>query len=69
MIAGEAEKAREKTNEAAIVFGNGGGQIIVGDFTRHSAQHVECVNVTAGEGFKAPAVGEFDIERPAVRIS
>ena len=61
MITGEAEESREKTNEAAIVFGDGGGQIIVSDFACHAAQHIECVNVTAGERSKALAVSELDI--------
>ena len=34
IFAGEAQESREKTDEASIVFGNGSGQIIVGDLTR-----------------------------------
>ena len=68
MITSEAQEAREKADKAAVVFGNGGGQIIVSDFAGHAAHRVKGVNVTASEGFKALAVSELDVECPAVSI-
>ena len=69
VITGEAEEAREKTNEAAIAFGDGGGEIVVGDFACHATQHFERVSVTAGERSETLAVSELDIEQAAVGIN
>ena len=68
MIAGKAEEAREKTDQTAIVFDNGGGQVIVCDFARHPTQNVKRVSMTTGEGRKALTVRELDVEHPAVSI-
>src|SRR5712692_3014477 len=32
IFAGEGQKAREETDQAAIVFGDGGGQVVIGNF-------------------------------------
>lgn len=68
IFAGEAKESGEKTDEASVVFGNGGGQIIVGDLTRNATQRSKCVNMTTGEGFETLTMREFDIEHAAVRI-
>ena len=52
VFAGEAEEARKEADQTAIVFGNGGGEIIVGDFARNAAEGSEGVDVAAGEGLK-----------------
>ena len=68
ILAGESEKAREETDQAAVVFGDGSGQIVIGDFTRDAAQRRERMHVTADEGFKALAMGELQIQHAAVRF-
>ena len=68
VFTGEAEEARKKADQPAIMFGNGGGQIVVSDLARHATQRGEGMNVTAGEGFEALAMRELDIQHSAVRI-
>ena len=68
IFTGEGEESRQKADETAVVFDNGGGQIVVGDFARDAAQRGESVHVATGEGFEALAVSELDIEHPAVRF-
>jgi hypothetical protein len=50
------------------VFDNGGGKVVVGDFTGHATQYVKRMSVAAGEGSEALAVRELDIQRPAVCV-
>jgi len=68
VFTGEAEKTRQKTDKPAVVFGNGGGEIIVSDFARNAAESSECVDVAAGEGLETLTVSELDVEHAAVRI-
>ncbi len=64
----EAQKTREKTDKPAVVFGNGGGQIIVGNRARDATQGGECVDVAAGERLETLTVSELYVEHAAVRI-
>jgi hypothetical protein len=64
----ESVETWQEADETAIVFDNGGGQIVAGDLARDSTEGRESVDVTAGEGFEALAVSELDIQHPAVRI-
>src|ERR1700730_18137272 len=66
IFAREAEKARKKKHQAAIVLGHGGSEIIIGDLARDAAQGNEGVHVTADESFKALAVSKLQIEHAAV---
>ena len=68
ILAGEGEKARKEADQAAVVLGDGGGQIVIGDFARDAAQRRERMHVTADEGFEALAVGELQIQHAAVRF-
>jgi hypothetical protein len=68
VLTGEAEEARVKADDPAIMFGNGGRQIIVGDLTCHATQFGEGMHVAAHEGFEALAMSELDIHHSAVRI-
>ena len=68
IFAREAEKAREKTHQAAIVLGHGGGEIIIGDLSRDAAQGSEGMHVAADEGFKALTVSKLQIEYAAVSL-
>ncbi len=66
VFAGEGEKARKEADQAAIMFGDRGGQIVVGDLARDAAQKREGMHVTADEGLEALAVSELQIQHPAV---
>jgi len=68
IFASETKESRKKADQAAVVFGNRGGQIIVGHLSRHAAHRGEGVHVATDEGFKALAVRELDIQHPAVRF-
>jgi len=68
IFASKTEESRMKADQAAVVFGNGCGQIVVSDFARHPAHRGEGVHVTTSEGFKALAVRELHIQHPAVRF-
>jgi len=59
IITRESEEPRQKANETAIMFDDRGSEIVIGDLARDSAQSSEGVNVTAGEGPEALAVGEL----------
>jgi hypothetical protein len=62
IFAREAEKARKKTHQAAIVLGHGGSEIIIGDLARDATHCGEGMHVAADESFKALAVSELQIE-------
>ena len=51
-LAREGEKARLKTYQPAIVFGDCGGQVGVPDFAARAAQHLESMHATAHEGLE-----------------
>ena len=68
VFAGKGEKARKKADQAAIVFGDGSGQIVIGDLARDATQRGERVHVTADEGLEALAVSELQIQHAAVRF-
>src|ERR1700687_3203333 len=65
----EAEKARKKTDQLAIMFCDRGGKVVIDDLAGDTTQHSECMNVTANEGFKTLAMRELDVEHPAMRIN
>jgi hypothetical protein len=68
VLTGETEEARMKADQTTVMFGHGGGQVVISDLTRDAAQFGERMNVTANEGFEALAMSELDIQRAAVRI-
>ena len=61
VFAGEGQEARKEADQAAIVFGDGGGQIVIGDLARDATQRRERMNVTTDEGLEALAVSELQI--------
>ena len=67
-IHGRKRESGEEADQAAIVFGDRGGQVVIGDFARDAAQSGERMNMTAGESFEALAMGELEIQHAAVRI-
>ena len=50
IFAGEGQKAREETDQAAIVFGDSGRQIGIGNFAGHATECRERMHVTTEEG-------------------
>jgi hypothetical protein len=50
------------------VFGDGGGQVVIGNLARHAAQRRKRMHVTTDEGFEALAVGKLQVQHAAVRF-
>jgi hypothetical protein len=65
-FAGESEKARIEADEIAIVFGDGGGQIVKPDLAACSGEELKSVNMAAGKGLESLAVRELQIHFAAV---
>jgi hypothetical protein len=68
VFAGEGQEARIEAHQAAIMFGDGGGQIVIGDLSATPPKLRESVNVTTDEGLETLAVSELQIQHPAVPI-
>src|SRR5215471_16839206 len=66
VLAGEGQKARVETDEAAVVLGDYGEEIIVPTFAGHAAQGLKGVLMRAYEGLEGLAMGELRIEHAAV---
>src|SRR6516164_2205858 len=64
----EGEEARLKPHQPPIVFGDGGGQVVVPDLAADAAQELEGMNVAANESLKALAMGELQVQHPAVAL-
>ena len=62
----KARKRGIEAHEVAIVFGDGGGEIVVPDLAAHTAEGLEGMDVTADEGFEGLAVRELQIHFSAV---
>ena len=68
VFAGEAEKGRQETDQAAIMFSNGGRQVVIGDLACDTTKRGERMHVTADERLESLTVSELQIEHPAVRF-
>jgi hypothetical protein len=68
ILASEGKEARQEADQTAVMFGDGGGQIVVIDFFGDAAHGGEGVNVTPGEGYKVLAVRELQVQHPAMRF-
>src|ERR1700723_599102 len=55
IVASETQKPRQEANQAAIMFCNGGRQIVIDDFACRSLQCMKRMNMAAGKGFEALA--------------
>src|SRR5690242_9390416 len=66
IFASKGEKARQETDQPAIVFGHGGGEIVIGHFSCDAAQRDKSVHVAADKSLEALAVSELQIEHAAV---
>ena len=68
VFAREGEESWNETDEAAIMFDDGGCEIIIGDLACNASQRSERMDVAAGEGLEALAVSELDVQHPAMGI-
>lgn len=50
MLSDESQESRQKADQAAIMFGDRGRQVVIGDFSGDAAHRQEGVHVTTGEG-------------------
>src|SRR5450759_250432 len=65
---GRKRESAGGTDQAAVVFGDGGGQVVIGNLARHAAQRRKRMHVTTDEGFEALAVGKLQVQHAAVRF-
>ena len=68
VFAGEGEKARKETDQPAIVFGDSGRQIVIGNLACDTTQRGERMHVAADEGLETLTVGELQVQHAAVRF-
>src|SRR5437899_2576013 len=66
IFASEGQKTRMETNQVAVMFGDGGGEIIEPQLAGDATHESERVDMTANESFKALTVGELQIQLAAV---
>src|ERR1700726_1786462 len=56
VFASEGQEPGIKAHQVAVVFGDSGGEIVVPEFTRATAELMQGVNVAANEAFESLAV-------------
>src|SRR6201981_2025083 len=66
IFASEGQKTRMETHQIAVMFGNGGREIIEPKLACNATHESERVDIAANERFKALAVGELQIQLAAV---
>jgi len=66
IFASESQKTRMETHQVAVMFGDGGGEIIEPKFACDAAHESERMKMTANERLEALAVGELQIQLAAV---
>ena len=67
-FASEGEEARVEADQVAIVFGDGGSQIVEPDLTACAGEELKSVDVTADESLESLAMSELQIHFAAVRF-
>src|SRR5205807_8125150 len=66
IFASKGQRSRMETNQVAVMFSNGGGEIIEPQLAGDATHESERVDMTANESFKALTVGELQIQLAAV---
>ncbi len=66
IFASEGQKARMETHQVAVMFGNGGCEIIEPQLACDAPHEAERVDMTVNERFKALAVRELQRQLAAV---
>src|ERR1700722_6158051 len=64
----ESEKARKKTDQLAVMFGDRGGKIVIENLSGDATQRSESVKVAAHKGVETLAMRELDVQHAAMRI-
>jgi hypothetical protein len=59
VFASECEETWVESHQAAIMFGHGGGQVVIVNFPAHPAESRKRMDVASYEGLKTLAVGEL----------
>src|SRR5664280_168122 len=67
-FAGEGQETRVEAHQAAIMFGYGGGQIVIVNLPTYAVESRQGMDVATHEGLKTLAVSELQIRHPAVAI-
>ena len=68
-LTGKRQKPRIESNNPAIMFRDGGDQIVIETFPGPAAHELKSMDMTADEGLKALAVGKLDIEPAAMAFN
>ena len=68
VFAGERQEARVEAHQAAIMFGDSRGQVVIEDLAAHTVEGRKGMDMATHEGFKTLAVGELQIRHPAMPI-
>ena len=68
VFTGEGKEARLEARQTAIVFGDGGQQVVVPTFASYSAEGLEGMLMATHKGFETLAVSELDVEHAAVGL-
>src|SRR5260370_5804815 len=66
IFASEGQKARMETHQVAVMFGDGGREIIEPQLACDATHETECMDMTVNEGLEALAVRELQIQLAAV---
>lgn len=68
-LARKGQETRIETHQVAIMFGDRGGEIVIGQLARDPAQGLKGMYMAADECFEALAVGELDVHLAAVAFN
>src|SRR5438045_2401823 len=68
-LAGNGQEARIETNQSSILFGDGGGQVVIPELSGNAVQLLKCVKMTTNKGLETLAVRELQILHPAVPVN
>ena len=66
IFAGKTKEARIEADKISIVLGNRRGEVVEPDLAACARQELKGMDMTAGEGFEALAVGKFEKHPAAV---
>ena len=67
-LAGEGQEARIEADQSANVLGDDSQKIVVPTFASDAAQGLKGMQVATDESLEALAMGELDVEHPAVSL-
>jgi hypothetical protein len=68
VFAGKGEKPWKETDQPAIVLGDSGREIVIGNLACHTTERGKRMHMAADEGLESLTVGELQVEHAAVRF-